>query len=627
MKQRLSLWMMSLLFGILPMTAANVTSDPSVLEFGKMWMEGGCIAKLTQRLCIEVKNIGDKDYYGVWLAVDEDQQASVKISGHPFSGMREFTEIQVAAASTDTIEIYICAPRAGKYKILCANVDPQQLLFDYEMDIADYQAPKVSGSLKLDMLEQTNESNVLYCDTNFPRISGTISITNEGENTLIPSNNPYFTAPVYLESDLQPTLPNQDPGIVYIDKSIIKPGETITRTFDLYLAEKPEEGKEYYVEVGILQKAVASVSFTVRQCTNTYWAADGTAKSLPLASGSLKIPAEALAVDLRGQHHTNAIYSVDVSEANPNCLYYLGFLDNVPQGFISEANIIRGDEAKTLVVNADYDYFCPMPFKAREAMFYYTPYSESTGPAEPYCSWTYSGFIFFPFDVQKAWSNLVNDSQETTDFYGDYFKTSRLVHAYTQLVFSSKPYENKLSAFTPYLITDIIPASLTFYAEDVTIPSTNAQMVGKCDYFAYIGSTFETVTPKDAYMWSNDKSGFFLCEEGTKVRPFTPVVVQREPLGLEFCENDGGTFIVGNHLKHFIYQSELPDSIGPSPEPTVPPTDIKSLRSEKPQANEGGLSVYSLSGQRVTTVESVDGRIEGLKSGLYIIGGKKVVVR
>ena len=627
MKQRLSLWMMSLLFGILPMTAANVTSDPSVLEFGKMWMEGGCIAKLTQRLCIEVKNIGDKDYYGVWLAVDEDQQASVKISGHPFSGMREFTEIQVAAASTDTIEIYICAPRAGKYKILCANVDPQQLLFDYEMDIADYQAPKVSGSLKLDMLEQTNESNVLYCDTNFPRISGTISITNEGENTLIPSNNPYFTAPVYLESDLQPTLPNQDPGIVYIDKSIIKPGETITRTFDLYLAEKPEEGKEYYVEVGIMEKAVASISFTVRQCTNTYWTADGIAKPLPQASNLLKIPAEALAVDLRGQHHTNTIYSVDVSEANPNCLYYLEFLDNVPQGFISEVNIIRGDEAKFLMVNADYDYFCPMPFKAKEAMFNYTPYSESTGPAEPYRSWTYSGFIFFPFDVQKACSDLVNDSQETTDFYGDYFKTSRLVHAYTQLVFSSKPYENKLSAFTPYLITDIIPASLTFYAEDVTIPSTNAQMVGKCDYFAYIGSTFETVTPKDAYMWNNDKSGFFLCEEGTKVRPFTPVIVQQEPLGLESDDNDGGTFIVGNHLKHFIYQSELPDSIGPSPEPTVPPTDIKSLRSEKPQANEGGLSVYSLSGQRVTTVESVDGRIEGLKSGLYIIGGKKVVVR
>ena len=103
MKQKLSLWMMSLLFGILPMAAANVTSDPSVLEFGKMWVEGGCIAKLTQRLCVEVKNTSDKDFYGVWVAVDEEQEASVKISGTPLSGMREFTEIQVPTNSTATI--------------------------------------------------------------------------------------------------------------------------------------------------------------------------------------------------------------------------------------------------------------------------------------------------------------------------------------------------------------------------------------------------------------------------------------------------------------------------------------------------------------------------------------------
>ena len=620
MKQRLSLWMMSLLFGILPMAAANVTSDPSVLEFGKMWVEGGCIAKLTQRLCVEVKNTSDKDFYGVWVAVDEEQEASVKISGSLLNGMREFTEIQIAAASTDTIEIYICAPRAGKYKIFCANAESMQLLFNYEMDIVEFQEPQFSGSIKLDMLEQTSESNVLYCDTYLPRITGTISITNEGENVIIPLNNPFFKTSVYLLSDLRPALSSHTSGIVYIDNSIIKPGETITRTFDFYLGEIPEEGKEYYVEIGIMEKAVATVSFTVRQCTNTYWTADGTAKPLPLSNDSIKIPSEALAVDLRGQHHTNTIYSVDVSEANPNCLYYLEFLDNVPQGFISEVNIIRGNEAKLLMVNADYDYFCPMPFKAKEAMFNYTPYSESTGPAEPYRSWTYSGFIFFPFDVQEAWSNLVNDSQETTDFYGDYFKTNRLVHAYTQLVFSSKPYENKLSAFTPYLITDIIPAPLTFYAKDVKIPSTNAQMVGKCDYFAYIGSTFETVAPKDAYMWSNDKSGFFLCEEGTKVRPFTPVVVQQEPI-----EFEGETFIAGDHLKHFFQHLE---PAVPSGEDDSEATDIKALRSDKPQANEGGrLPVYSLSGQRVATVESTDSRLEGLKSGMYIIGGKKFVVR
>ena len=301
-----------------------------------------------------------------------------------------------------------------------------------------------------------------------------------------------------------------------------------------------------------------------------------------------------------------------------NCLYYLEFLDNVPQGFIPGTNIIRGDEAETLFINADYDYYCPMPFKARRAIFYYTPYSESIGPAEPYWSWTYSGFIYFPFDVQRAWSNSVNTELEATDFYGNYFKTSRLVQAYTNLVFSYRRDDEKLSAFTPYLITDIVPTSLTFYAEDVTIPSTNTQMIGKCDNFAYIGSTVETVAPEGAYMWSNDRNGFFLCEDGTKVKPFTPVVVQQEPI-----EFEGETFIVGDHLKHLFYQEEPTDADGDHPEAT----DIKALRSEKAQANEGRLSVYSLSGQRVTTVEATDGRLEGLKPGIYIIGRKKVVVR
>jgi hypothetical protein len=167
------------------MTAANVTSDPSVLEFGNMWVEGGFIAKLTQRLCVEVKNTSDKDFYGVWIAVDEEQEASVKISGTPLSGMREFTEIQVPTNSTATIEIYVCAPRAGKYKIICANVEPKQVLFNYELDVVEYQEPQVSGSLKLNMLEQTSEGNVLYCDTYLPHISGTIQITNDGENSLI----------------------------------------------------------------------------------------------------------------------------------------------------------------------------------------------------------------------------------------------------------------------------------------------------------------------------------------------------------------------------------------------------------------------------------------------------------
>ena len=625
---------MSLLFGILPMTAANVTSNPNVLEFGKMWVEGGFIAKLTQRLCVEVKNTSDKDFYGVWLGIDEDQQASVKISGTPLSGMREFTEIQVPKNSTATIEIYICAPRAGKYKILCANVEPKQLLFSYELDIVEYQEPQVSGNIKIDMLEQTSEGNVLYCDTYMPRITGTISITNEGEYAIIPRNNPYFKAPVYLQSDLRPALSSQTSGRVSIDNSIIKPGETITRTFDFYLAEKPEEGKEYYVVIGILEKPVVGVSFTVRQCTNTYWTADGHVKPLPLSNKSLMIPAEALTVDLRGQRHTNAIYSVDVSEANPNCLYYLDFLDNVPEGFISEANIIRGDEAKTLLVNADYDYFCPMPFKAREAMFVYTPYSEAHGPAKSYMSYPFSGAVVLPFDAQKYWLSALNGDES---FYGEDIKMLRYVGIKdSSLIFEPTiPGECAWSS-EPYLISYVKPSPITFYSEDIIVPVSDHVWSGSYEGIPYSfkGRYVETTASEGTFMWSNDKHGFYPCEEGTRIKPFTAVIVKvdeniyygesdwKEDESVYFDESGLRIIILGGNTDLSGEEAEPDD--GDHPEAA----DIKTLRSDKPQTNEGGrLPVYSISGRRVATVESTDCRLDGLKSGMYIIGGKKFVIR
>ena len=96
--------------------------------------------------------------------------------------------------------------------------------------------------------------------------------------------------------------------------------------------------------------------------------------------------------------------------------------------------------------------------------------------------------------------------------------------------------------------------------------------------------------------------------------------MQQEPI-----EFEGETFIVGDHLKHYFQQL---DPAVPSGEDGSEATDIKTLRSNKQQANEEGrLPVYSLSGRRVATVESTDCRLEGLKRGMYIIGGKKFIIR
>jgi hypothetical protein len=629
MKQRLSFWMMSLLFGILPMTAANVTSDPSVLEFGKMWMEGGCRAQLAQRLYVEVTNIGDADYYGVWGAIDETKYSFDDWNSHP----RCFVpDVRVAAGETKNIPIEFLFMREGHYKAAFTIPDQEEPLFRYEVDIDPYKDPGLKGSLRIDMLERTENGNILHSAILFEDniyqviLSGTATLTNEGEFPVFNYGRSGDTSTcMYVKAD--PALQNIYYGMssnVQILPDEIKSGETITVDFNLKLygnlSDEIKEGREFYIEIGILNRPIVVEEFTLQKSTNTYWTADGRVNSLPMATDILKIPAEALAVDLRGQYQTRTNYSIDVSEANPNCLYYLDFLDNVPQGFTSEHNIVRGGEAKTLVVKADYDYFCPISFKAREAMFVYTPYSEAHGPAKSYMSYPFSGAIVLPFNAQKFWLSSLN---ENDSFYGENIKMLKYMGIKdNSLIFEPNVAGENAWLFDPYLISYVKPSPVTFYSKDIIVPVSDHVWFG--DYegipYSFKGSYVETTASKGTYVWSNDKHGFYPCEEGTKIKPFTAVIVKKNP------EDDDIVYFDEKGLRIFI-RGENADPSGAEADDD-PTTDIKALRSDKPQANEGGrLPVYSISGRRVTTVEASDGRMEGLKPGVYIIGGKKVVVR
>lgn len=640
MKQRMSLWMMSLLFGILPMTGADVTSDPSHLVFGKMWMEGGCRAQLAQRLYVEVTNTGDTDYYGVWKAIDEN-------TGYEYGIVSTHAqcivwEVQVAAGETKSILIEFLFEQEGHYQALFTCPEQEEPLFRYEVDIAPYADPGLKGSLRVDMLERTENGNILHnvIPSNMAEyqvvLTGTATLTNEGEFPVFSYGRwANTTTSMYVKAD-----PDLENGIFHFMAANvqnlpyeIKSGETITFDFNFklygYLSDYMKEGREFYIEIGIMDRTIVRETFTLQESINTYWTADGHVKPLPLTTDGLKIPAEALAVELRGQYLTNKTYSVDLSEANPNCLYYLDFLDNVPQGFPSEANIIRGGEAKTIVVDADYDYYCPMPFKAREAMFTYTPVSEVMGPANTYMSQIMSAAFILPFDAQKGWLNFINDTRGTrAGFFNEDLgvycyndETSKLTN---EMTFSPVA-DLSLMAYTPYLMY-VKPSPVTFYAEDIMVPATREAAI-TTDNCMLTASTKRETKAEDAYLWSCDRYYFYNSDNVSQVRPFN--VTLNLPLESQIWIQELGDVNV-------VYISR--SDILPVPGEQGPPgvdgdndhTDIKTLCSKKAQTNEGSrLPVFSLSGQRVATLEAIDGCpfLEGLKPGVYIINGKKVVVR
>ena len=157
---------------------------------------------------------------------------------------------------------------------------------------------------------------------------------------------------------------------------------------------------------------------------------------------------------------------------------------------------------------------------------------------------------------------------------------------------------------------------MTFYAEDIIVPANRAAAI-TTDNCMLTASTKRETKAEDAYLWSCDRYYFYNSDKVTQVRPFN--VMLTLPL-----ESLIGIQELGDINVVYISRSD----ILPVPGGEIDPTDIKTLRSKKAQINEGSrLPVFSLSGQRVATVESTDSRLEGLKSGMYIIGGKKFVIR
>jgi hypothetical protein len=605
MKKSLILGMIGLMLGILSAGGANVTSSTENLVFGKMWMEGSLRAGIAQRLHIEVTNKGTETYQGFWSVLSP-------------SCLGNSEDIILAAGETKDVEVDILFMQEGHYEVII--MDPiGKKLFTYTVDIAEFQAPRLKGEIRLDMLERTDDGNILYGDFANFRITGTATITNEDDY-------PYFgLGHIMIEGRYMGIVCSVWPWFSRIITTYepfyglaqeIKPGETITKDFLYEFVAYPEEDQEYGIQIKAAVQTetigditIASIPFKVRQCTNTYWTADKHVKPLPVSADQvLKVPYEALAVDLRGQYDMNTTFSIDVSEANPNCLYYLGFLDNVPQGLSKTQNVIRNYGAQSLIIDTNYDYFCPMPFKANLALFQYTPVSEAQGPAQPYMSMTLSGTLVLPFDATKAWLVDINDSPGIdAGFSGNNLAVARFtgidegLEGVEDIMYFDLVTDNHLNAYEPYLVFSL-PSQVDFYAEDVTVPSTRPA-VASGTHFDFIGHTTQVSTKKDDYQnvypWYVDDSHFYRSDTEELIRPFTAKMYAKTP---EAYDRLNAQWEYGGATKM--------DVISVSPV-------------------EKSTAVYSLSGQRVGTAEVNDGRltVNGLRPGIYIVGGRKMVVK
>ncbi len=589
MRRRMSLWIIGMLLSLLPTTAFS--SDG--LTFNYTRTEGQAYCDLPLTIYVNVTNNGVGDYYGWWRISNKAE-------------WENFQAVEIKAGETKEVAFETIIAQTGDVTQSVFDLTSEQSLYTFIIQVENAQ-PKISGSVHLNLQETADNSSYIFSDFKNIRIYGSATITN-GEQFDIYEKSP--TAIGASDSRFKAVLTPQI-GDKLVKSSligmpdVIKGGETVNADISIYFEGTPEEGQEYVVQILYMDMVIASSDpFTFIRSTNTYWTADRSQRPLTVGDdNTLMVPKEALAVDLRGIYMQNTIYKIDVSEANPNCLYYLGFLDYVPQGFQSETNIIRDGEASTVIIDSNYDYYCPVPFKTKTALFTYTPVSESLGPASPVMSQRLSGLTTLPFTAQRAWLAGTNeDEHPESPFYNDDFKMASLSsNGDGMIVFKYNP------GFQPdcygcYLIYDIKPSPVVFYSENIVIPTFVSMNMITCGYLIY-RRWISTIAKKYTYCWNSDKNSIRLNEEGAVIRPFSVIIGKWDEETMSYV--DAGL----EEVPYYIEDA---------------PVGIESLRR-----TPDDKAIYSLYGQRVGTATYTDGKLntEGLKPGLYLVGGKKVVIK
>ena len=507
--------------------------------------------------------------------------------------------------------------KAGDLELQIYEVIEKRIIYTFQIHVEEGQ-PKISASIKMNFEEDASDgSHYIYSDFKNTSFSGKITITNEEEESIFRDNQ--LLAPIFsmFQATISPEIAGTGSvapyGYVTELPEVIKSGETVTGHVTFILNDcEPVNGMQYIAQVEYNHTIIASSEpFTFRYSTNTYWTFDGVRSPLTISNDTLKIPKDAAAVDLRGLYYINTVFKIDVTEANPNCLYYIGFLDYVPKGFTSDANIIRENEANMLSIDSNYDFYCPVDFTAKTAFFTYTPVSESRGPASPVMSQRMSGMIRVPFDAQKAWLAGTNEYHEDSPFYNEDFKIANQwgLDEDGTIVFWPLTPDAIVSRHFCYLIYDMKPSPLVFYSEDAYIFSSDYGreiVVGHNRSLIRHASRKTRKAEKYTYSWNCDKNCFVLNEEGATIRPFNVTV------GVWDQYKDTLVDTGQEILPYYIDSGE---------------GGLVSIKS--PRRTPEDKAIYSISGQRVGTAAYQDGKLctDGLKPGLYIVGGKKVVVK
>ena len=565
----------------------------NMLSVDSMKIYGNHLANLSQHLVANIRNNTESGYEGhIYLLALNKSDGSVTTCID--------TLFAVSSYNSRTLEFFPALPKGDFELRLSTDADGQQIIGISDITILPLRKLDFKAMLSLDMLAKAEDQYVLYGN----RIHGWVRVENHDDS--------YF--------GIHGGKAEDDGIVLWLEDS-----DTGERFFTKHLAAHLRkdcymetafahdtvlhEGAHYALKVGYGMpyglEAIDSLCFTAASGTYSYWTFDGQVLPLPVSDVStfpieLVVPAEAVAVDLRGHHDSDTSPRINTSQANPNCLYYLESQDDVPEGLDEKYNIVKGLEATNIKLTERHDYYCPLAFRTQFISYLMTPSydnedSELRGRG-------YSKTLVLPFTPTHVMLYDINGNTEV--LHSDMIQLLRYYGTHADTLNLSRCEIAQMHPYAPYILGVYIGSSLLFIGENVAVPMTQEAIV-RDKLFNFVGTTVARRLTNRCYVYEPEETCFRQYTDDDSVEAFQAYLD-----AVSISDATATTLSISD------------SAWGPkgNPNNATIPTVIKSIK----ETSNNTATIYDLTGRQIRQPQPVE---RPLSKGVYIIGGHKVIVK
>ncbi|MBR7087604.1 MAG: C10 family peptidase [Prevotella sp.] len=523
-----------------------------------------------QPVDVTIQNLGD-EFYGVLYLFASTTNTKGSYQSRSGVTIIENKSIDTQFTFTPTV--------AGTYNIwICTDASGNNVIGQSSVEIEEASSGNVNLSHVSTVFETVSGNKMLGTS-----IKGTATIKNNSSDSF------YGSLRVWV-------MRLEDDGYYHsfgkrADVTLnIAAGGTAEMTYefsDLTLGEKYLIAY-YYGSSGITNYQAGS--FTCIAAVEAF-EADGT-RFIKEATSTLNIEDDVCALNLTGVSGVTS-----VTGGNPNTLFIFGENDNVPAS-LAGRNVVKGSTAASIMLEDGYDFYSPVTFTATEATYTRT-FAAEEGLTRDYQNWS---TLTLPFDVSSVTVEL-NENDYPIDWFhsGDesgknfwvmdfsYEENGVVNFGHAQNIIAGRPCLLAVPGAAWGNANDLTGLPITFHGSNVSI-----------------SGDFRAATSGDNYKMKG-------------------VVAQKTLSNIYALNATGSAFTRENSATVDAFRAYF--------EPTSTAANASMLMMAFGGGNGGGTTALGVIDRETVSNSgwySLDGqKLNGqpVKKGIYIVNGKKVVIK